>query len=447
VIPEAPWQLIKRLRHPTIESDEDMDEKDPAPSTFWQPIANDGSVDLYNGFNRKQIPNFDETICTYVDPKDGWGAHPGFTVNCGDKDDVKFKLGDEIYSGPFNTRIFWLMGYNVSPIDSVREFKVAYDRRILTEFHSRKHLTFGLRFLFIKLKYFTITHYVDPFKFIMYAKMKDGNRVTGMELKKRLLKVIPPGNVEDPEYPRPEAKANNYHEDFESQIEYLAWEPGAMAADPDDVKSIGPWKYEEFDVKDKREVRAMQILAAWVGNYNMRWENTRLNFVKVGKGKNADWRLKHFFSDVGSGLGAAKDVRKQTNSQVDEFTWRISEPREDGVELSGFQQNNPNPAFGSVTIEDARWMLRKIAGISEKQIWDALSSVHTMSPAERRLAFEKLLSRRAYMIKDFGLAKEFPAIVGRKFNREFSYTPVEKDGWRWDEQKIVKGRLVAIKKK
>lgn len=454
LLPDAPYYIAKGFKHNTIKSGDpveslvrqpgvnDSSRWDPKPSTFWQPKANDGQVNMRVAFGRKSVPDFEKPICTYIEAKDGWGAHPGFTVNCGQEDNYKYKIGDEIFGGPFNTRLYWLLGYNVSSIDGVQELKVAYDRRILSEFHSRKHLQFDIRFLFFKLYRKVVTNYEDPFDFVVFAKLKDGSKIPGKQLKKLLFKTIPAGDPKKPEYKRPETMPGNYREDFEAQIEYLAFVPGAMAHDNDDVKSIGPWKYDEFGAEDLREVRAAQIISAWVGNYNMRWENTRLNFVKVGK---KNWQLKHFFSDVGTGFGAAHDLANMNNSRLNEMRWRVSEPTRNGVELKGFNQNMPNPAFDNLTLEDARWMLRKLAGITEKQIWDSLLATE-MSAAELRVAFEKLLSRRAHMIRDFGLGREFPEIVKRKFNTQFSYTPVAGDGPRWDRQKVVKGVLVTIKK-
>lgn len=396
ILPEVPYYLIKGLRHPTIRSSGES-SPDPTGSSFWQPKKIEG-MNLRTGFGRDSLPDFEKTVCTYVEPKSGWGAHPGFTVNCGGKENVKFKLGDEIYSGPFNTRIFWALGYNVTAIDPVRELKVAYDRRLLSEFHSRRHLEYDVRFLFLKIKKLVVTNYEDPFVSIRYARLKDGQTLSGSELKKRLFRVIPAGDPKQKDYQRPEEIRGNFREELERQISYLAFVPGAMAADPDGIKAIGPWKYEDFDTAERREVRAVQLLSAWVGNFNMRWENTRLSYVKNGD----SWELKHFFSDVGSGLGESRSLFHMSNSEVKDMAWSVTEPARGGVKLSGFVQNSPNAAFDQMSLEDARWILKRIASLSEKQLADALSATG-MSPELQSLALKKLISRRAHMIRDFGL--------------------------------------------
>lgn len=403
-IPELPYYIVKGMKHAVVRARGGDNSAEPKPSSYWQPVANDGTVDLAAGFGRSSLNDADSEVCEYTEPKTSWGAHPGFRMLCkGEK--LKFKLGDEIYSGPVATRLFWLMGYNVEPIDSAKQLRIRYDRRVLSEFNSRKHLEFDVRFLFIPVYRHVITNYEDPFKFIAYGQLKDGTKIPGAELKKRLLKVIPAGDPTKPDYPRPEKMARNFREELERQIDFLAFVPGTVAADSDDIKSIGPWKYDQFDTANRREVRAIQILSAWVGNYNMRWENTTLAWIKQADGR---WALRHQLSDVGSGLGNTFDLRNLTNSQVAKFSPRVTTALSDGsVKLSGFMQNTPNAALDNMSLEDAQWMLRKMARVSAKQIEQAVGAT-SMPPTMKKEAFTKLWNRRAWMVRDFGLAKEFP---------------------------------------
>lgn len=444
VLHEVPYHVIKGSHHLRVHPSEDGDEgrKDPRPSSYWTPRANDGNVDLKAGFGRAAAANVEKEICSYKGAKDGWGAHPGFHVECSGQA-YKFKLGDEIYSGPFNTRLFWLMGYNVTPIDHVEQMKVTYDRKILSEFHSRKHLDIEFRLLGKPILRHVVTQYSDPFTWIHHAQMKDGRQISGAELKRLLLKRIPPGDPTLHTYQRPEVIPGNFREEFEAQIDHLAFVPGSLATNAEHIKPIGPWKYNEFDAVDRREVRAMLILAGWVSNYNMRWENTRLSYVK----ENGQWNLKHFFSDVGSGFGTATRALAFENAQVDLMLWRVTKPKgREGVKLSGIQQNDiDNDAFAAMTFEDGQWMVRKLAKLSEKQIWDAMGAAY-LPAASRRLAYEKLISRRIHMVRDFGLAAEFPALVRRPINEEFNFIPTAKDGYGWNLQKVVAGKLVELKK-
>ena len=126
----------------------------------------------------------------------------------------------------------------------------------------------------------------------------------------------------------------------------------------------------------------------------------------------------------GSGLGLARNLRHSINSDVDRMLWEVTERLEDDrlVRFSGFASSADNRAFSGLTGDDARWMLRRIGALSERQILSALLAT-SMSAAEVRLALEKLLSKRRKMIEDFGLAGEFPEIIARPANRALDFDP------------------------
>jgi hypothetical protein len=391
-------------------------DADPPPSTFWSDPGVIAAKDLYRGFDRGALPSIDTSDCTYAKPKTGWGAHPGFEVKCGDAE-VRFKLGNEIYGGPFNTRIFDALGYHTIPIDTAPALRVRYDRRVLSQYNSRRLLAMHVKLLFVRLFSHTITDVEDPFDRIDHAVLRDGSRLPGRELRAALLKD---GRILK-DHPRPETLESNYRPEVEREITHLAWQPGTMAWESDDLRPIGPWDYDQLDHADRREVRAVFVLGAWLDQFNMRWENTRLAYEKREDG----WVLRHLFSDVGSGLGVARSLREGRNSDVDAMLWEVTERKADGrVRFSSYYPNVMNDAFRALTAEDARWMLRKIGSLRERQILDALLATH-MSAAEVRLALEKLLSKRRRMIEDFGLFGEFPEIARRAIDRQLDFDPRE----------------------
>ena len=368
--------------------------------------------DLYAGFGRSTLPSHD-AVCEYVKPKTGWGAHPGFEVSCGGVK-LEFKLGDEIYGGPFNTRIFDALGYHTFPIDRMPALKLKYDRRVLTEYNSRRLLAMSARLLFIPVKKHVVTKIEDPFDRIAAAVTTDGRRLTPSELKSGLLRdaTVVKGR------PRPETVAANYNLDFERRLAYLVWQPGSVAYEPATIRAIGAWDYDQLDHADRREVRAVFVLSAWLDQYNMRWENTRLAYVKDGEA----WSPRHLFSDVGSGLSDAHSMLRSTNSDIEGMRWTVTESDGNEVKFSGFAVNVMNDAFRRVSGEDARWILRRIGALSESQILEALLAT-SMSASEVRLALEKLLSKRQKMVADFGLSSELPEIARRRIDTSLEFDP------------------------
>ncbi len=392
-------------------------EVEPPASSFWTPRPDVRSVAMLPGFGRAQFTNYDHRDdCVYDGPKTGWGAHPGFDVKCGDDLKFRFNLGDERYGGPFNTRIFDALGYHVQPIDAVAGLRLQYDRRVLSEYTSRRLLTMQAKLLFIPLMTRTITDIESPFDRIAYAILRDGTHVAGRDLAIRLLRDT---TVVDGK-PRPEEIDTNYIAEFERKISYLVWQAGTAEPDQDIFDAIGAWDYDQLDHAERREVRGLFVLAAWLDQFNLRWENTRLAYKKDASG---DRTLVHLLSDVGSGLGLARDLRRNVNSDIGVMPWTITERKDDGtVRFSGFASAMENSAFNGVTAGDARWMLRRIAGFSEAQIVAALVATG-MSAAEVRLALEKLLSKRQGMLRDFGLDGEFPDLMARVIDRRLDFNP------------------------
>jgi len=417
LIPEVfPGLLIKLGKHLTVAAASGgAGGSDPAASSFWRSPGDIRALDLHAGFRRPALPRYDDLICDYLTPKTGWGAHPGFDVRCGGKD-LAFKLGDERYGGPFNSRIFDALGYHTKPIDPVRHLRLRYDRRILKEYNSRKLLTMRAKLFFIPLYTRTITDIEDPFQRIDHAVLRDGSRIDAAALKRRLLR----DTLVVKSRPRPETVDANYNAAFERSIGHLVWESGTVEVETDSTETIGAWDYDQLDHAARREVRALFVLAAWVDQFNLRWENTRMAYRKDGE----QWSLVHLMSDVGSGLGLASDLRHSINSDVDRMLWEVTERVKDDrlVLFSGFASSVDNQAFSGLTGDDARWMLRRIAALSEQQILSALLAT-AMSAAEVRLALEKLLSKRRKMIEDFGLAGEFPELVARPVNRMLDFDP------------------------
>lgn len=419
-----PVLLVTSFQHPKIRENmseagllkdpkaSDLSRVNPINSTFWTDSGDLKSKDLYTGFGRAGIPDY-SGVCEYVKPKTGWGAHPGFHLKCGEAE-LRFKMGDEIYGGPFNSRIWNALGYNTFAIDKMPALKIKYSRRLFTEFNSRKILKYSAKLAIINLYTKHVTEFNDPFEYIQSAVLKDGSTISVKDLEARLLKSRHTPNKDT----RPETLATNFDENFESTIDYVVMQPGAIAEEPKNVKQIGAWDYDQLDHQNRREIRAMTVLAAWVDQYNLRWENTRLSYVKDG----SNYQLKHYFSDVGSGIGISENLLKMENSDAELMPWTVTERDGDTIKFKGFNHVQNNKAFKSMTLNDALWMLRRISAFSEEQVLSALLGTG-MSAAEVRLALEKLLSKRQKMVADFGLNGEFPEIASRKIDTRLDFDP------------------------
>jgi len=406
---------------------------DPYDSSFWQkPAQPISQTDLYYAWGRDSFPDLMSEACVYQDKERGFGTHPRFEVKCGKKDfKVKFGTGTEI--GPFNSRIYSALGYHVPRIDFINSIKVAYDRKLLSNFAKRK-------FNDVKVKLFVIpVHTIrpgtggidrvtgltreqlfNPFLYIVKAELHDGKSIEGKDVQAFLLKDLSEKSFEDDA---------NYNVQNESKIKNLIFGRASLVHDDEDAANVGSWDYDALDHPGRRELRALHAVAAWVGNYDHRRNNTRLQLVKDKKTKSL--KIIHQVSDVDSGLGKA--TFSFASGVTNEFTWTTAERKQFGGSPPGRLSNNGSlrsqigpfhrieevAPFAEMSEEDARWAIRLMSQISEKQITQALIA-SGYSAAEVIILREKLISRRNSLIHAFQLQNELASSM-RSVNTAISY--------------------------
>jgi hypothetical protein len=373
---------------------DDLSRRDPLPSSFWSRPADISAEDLSKGFGRATTPDIAGKLCHYAAPKETAGMNPGFEVEC-EGERVKVKLG-EFSSEPLVTRMFWALGFHADPTDYAAGVKVAYDRRMFSEFNSRQPVktTFTVLF-FIPVYTMDLQRPKDPFDYVARARLRDGSEWSGAELKRHLL------------------AGTNFQEAVEAQIDYIVTTAANVQVKNPRVKSIGPWDYGELDHADRREVRGAGLLAAWLGFYDTRFDNTKLRLV----GPKKEPQLEHYFSDLGGGLGRTTGWLSWHGEDVNAFPWSFTAPPLNQgkgrlarpLRITGYRPIMPTPAFAAMTIDDARWMARLIGQLSTAQIVAALTASGYDAPTVRLYA-EKLVSRRNKMMADLGLSGEFPPL-------------------------------------
>ncbi len=421
----SPWRLLIRNSNRSIgigkipasnldsAANDDSGKLDPKPSGFWHRPSDIASLNLSGGFGRASVPKFNDVVWKYDEPKTGSGTRPGFVIKANGCE-YKIKLA-EANSEPFTARIFDALGYHVDPTDFAAELKIQYDRRLFREFNLRQTLPMRLRPFGIPLGSLELQPYHDPFQFINTAIFKDGHGVSGQELK--ILLLI------DPHRARAEQDSNNYRTNVEAQLDYVVVGPANVQLEKEPLKSIGCWDFTGLGHEHLRELRGAGLLAAWLGWFDSRFDNTRLRAAKSGDST----ELQFFFTDLGSGMGGGGGWLIRHGEDSNAFEWTFTRPeivRGPGRMTTPFRITNfktivPTPAFQNMTIGDARWMARLIAQLTKAQLMDALT-VSGYSPGETKLYLEKLLSRRDQMLRDLGLADEFPPLNSQKVDRKIS---------------------------
>ncbi len=425
----------------------DRGTNDPTASTFWTRPASITGHNLYAGFGRAELPSLTNVPLTYDEPKTSSGTHAGFHAKLGSRE-CRIKFGEE-NSEPFTSRIFFALGFHTDPTDYAARLKIRYDRRLLREFNFRKSLTMGITPLGFSVYSIQLQPRHDPFKFIAAAVLKNGEQLTSDALRQRLFR--------DATQLHPEDLPSNYREEVETNLDYLILVPANVQFRAGTARNVGEWQFGGIGHEDRRELRGMGLLAAWLTWFDSRAENTKLRVDSTG----SSIHLEHFFSDVGAGLGSGTGWLSQHGEDANALTWtfthaeivrgpgRMTTP----FRIEFYKPLVPTLAFQNMTVDDARWMARLIGQLSEPQLRAALVASGYNS-AQAKLYLEKLINRRDQMIRDLGLTEEISLLRPHGISREFSYDPATDGSFTAkladgttavateSNQRIVRGKLV-----
>ena len=211
---------------------------------------------------------------------------------------------------------------------------------------------------------------------------------------------------------------------------------------PDVERRIGPFRFygrrsddgnDVFPHEDRRELRALRVVSAWIHHSMLRRRHT------LDVGVRADGRrfIRHYLTDLHLTLGSAGAEPKPPWSgheyllELDQVLERIATiglsggdwaetvvPAWPGVghfESGGFAPRQwrpewPNPAFLRCTAADAFWAAKKIRHLSRDDLAAIVSSADYSSPATTNYMMQTLLLRRnaiarAYLDWGGGLAR------------------------------------------
>jgi len=181
---------------------------------------------------------------------------------------------------------------------------------------------------------------------------------------------------------------------------YIIFNEGVLEAkfEKDDLLRVGPF-YPSYK-KGKRELRALMLFNMWIGNADLKaGDNNKLIIRKKG---NLD-QLYYVQHDVGFGFGY------YNTEKPSEFPWTLIRGKINGEIVFNFRSFVPNDGWGHVTFADAKWMSRKIAQLTRKQITECVKFGKWPDKAPynyEQLIIEKLIARRNQLVKTFELAGE-----------------------------------------
>jgi hypothetical protein len=263
--------------------------------------------------------------------------------------------------------------------------------------------------------------------------MKDGSRVDTKDLRDRLF--LKRSGQSRPKHPETDASA--YDSEFEAKIDYVVMKEASIVSKEksSEVVEVGAWDYNSLGHSKLRELRGLAILDAWLDNWDVRWGNNRLNLVQAQDG---GYRIQHVVSDMGSLFGNSSGMLRQVHgkwkqglydNEPNDYVWTFTHSQAAGkttVPIRNYMPDSNTLPFYEMNLDDARWMARHIAQLTEEQVKTALIG-SGFDASIARLLLEKLIARRDAMVRDFGLSSEIPMLRLGGVNKRLSYDP-ETDG-------------------
>ena len=443
-----PVEIVKRLSPFRIKNGEDDSDLKVKNSSFWTDRSNE-KINMATGQSTMDLSPFKTTVCDYSGAKTGRGTHLGFKIKCFDKK-FKVKMG-EVETGPFNTRLYYRLGFNVPAINYLPGLKVRYNSKIFTELYAGKNQYLDVTLAKARVKEISVSRKGKMLEKIAYAVLKNGDKMSSKDFFQKLHPVC------DDELNRCQFDDKKFDPSIERDVDYLVFNPVAVAEDAPE-KEFGSWDYDDLDHKERTELRSLVLLGAWTGNYDLRRDNTKLQWnSKTGE-------IRHFISDCGTAFSNQSLPGKPFH--INKMKWEVSD-RIDTVttdDITGeesidsdyqihFLPLMDHKVFKNLTLPEARWMVRLIAGVSESELTEALIA-SGFSMSEMLLAREKLISIQKNYIETFKLQKEFPALMNRTINKKMNYqsnletsTLVLPNGHSYEveerDHKIVNGKLIT----
>ncbi len=195
-----------------------------------------------------------------------------------------------------------------------------------------------------------------------------------------------------------------------------------------DGKPIGPFRYEGMRRDDpndviphanRRELRGAKALAAWIGHFDSREQNSLNVWVeKGGRGF-----VQHYYIDFGSSFGSRwpldglsrrmgfshyfdpKDIvvdmlslglvpRPWNEAQINPGSEIFGYFGAEHFQVSTWKGGYPNPTFERATMKDLSWMARIIARLTPEHVAAAVKEAKFSDPRAEKWLIETLLARR-----------------------------------------------------
>lgn len=170
--------------------------------------------------------------------------------------------------------------------------------------------------------------------------------------------------------------------------------------DDDEYRKMFPFRMGTNGLPNRREYRAMVLYNALIMLKDHAEFQTRVDGFRDPK--TGEWNPLYFISDTSRALGLLEYFGNQAT--VNEFTWKFTKRSSGKIWLFWYSFFDAR-SWGQTTISDLKWLARRMARLSSRQIDLIFSTSGFPAPAQMLYA-EKIKSRINQLIIDLELDKE-----------------------------------------
>lgn len=191
---------------------------------------------------------------------------------------------------------------------------------------------------------------------------------------------------------------------------FITWRDTLYEARPESEIRIAPLDFGSWDLQNRREYRGIALAIAWLGINDLKADNTKTLLVK----RDGLWIPEHRIHDLGVSLSSTLTFTGIDSvlslpapyGKVNQFESKFIKKKKDGVKVTWNDFVYQHRLYGSVTYYDLKWMARKIAALTKKDIKMAFN-YSGMHKDVAHLYAIKTIKRRNNIVRLFELDKEF----------------------------------------
>jgi hypothetical protein len=204
---------------------------------------------------------------------------------------------------------------------------------------------------------------------------------------------------------------------------------------------VGLGTKEAFGRNEKREYRALGVVAALFADNDTKAKNSDISLIPQGNG---EFAVAHRLSDMGATLGGLLIGK----GRVNDYNPNLVTKTGDGSVETSYRTEYWQPVYGQITLDDARWVMRRIAQLTPEQVRKTFENAGA-DPVEAQLYTDKFLRRRDQLVQSLFKDADTSFVADKSGKRGTLVVSTSKmsDPKKYEIPGYVKdGKLVAMER-